>query len=387
MRSRLAGITAALIATGAVAAPQFVPTGATIEASGFATVEKAPHVPYPDEPPPSDNRPRTEAEWYARDQGISIEEARKRQIEQQALMPVFERLLARLRVSEAGNYTSARMIHSPDWGYELYFKRDPEHTLALYTVNPRFKARLARYTQAELQALVKPWTDRFKKHGIAEGISIDDTYGTAQIMMNVSEEEYRALSGRENWGPVPEPVKLLFAGGLLYPAIEERARPFIRTFGHNDRATTIQLEGGFTGKIVMRGGCLRSGTGKDAPLAFFHKETGIGVDEQGYLVLTDRRTGKSKGRIGEWFSWAGPNSIPADHPAVKDLQSKCGTAPVVYVGSPESEAQFRARPYLVDSIAERKRVSRKRAWELLKQCWARQEAQRPDRPPDENCVR
>lgn len=380
-------IGSALIASSAMAAPAFVPTGAKIEASGFATIEKAPHRPYPEEPPPSDNLPRSQAEWYARDQGISIDEARKRQAEQHAIMPVLERLLARLRASEAGNFTSARMIHSPDWGYELYFKRDPERTLARYSVNPRFKAKLARYTEAELKALMKPWTERFAKHGIADGISFDATHGTASIMMNVTEEEYGLLASRENWGPVPEPIKLSLARGLTHPSFDERARSLVRAFGQNDRPTTVQPEMGTTGKIILRDGCLRSGTGKNAPLAFFHKETGIGVDEQGYLTLTDRRTGKSKGRIGEWFSWAGPNRIADDHPAVKQLRAKCGAGPIDYVGNPESYASFRARPYLVDRIAERRRISRKQAWELLKQCWARQEAKRPNQPPDENCMR
>ncbi|MEO6361377.1 MAG: hypothetical protein ABIO43_12525 [Sphingomicrobium sp.] len=378
---------AALIASSDMAAPGFVPTGAKIERSGFATIEKAPHLPYPDEPPPSENLPRSQAKWYARDQGISVEEARKRQAEQQAIMPAFERLLARLRASEAGNFTSARMFHSPDWGYELYFKGFPEGTLARYSVNPRFKAKLARYTGAELQALLKPWTERFGKLGIAGGITFDDTQGTAGIIMNVTEEEYRVLATQENWDSVAEPVRLMFAGGLQHPSMEERARPFIRTFGHNDRPTIMQPEMGTTGRIILRDGCLRSGMGKNAPLAFFHKETGIGVDEQGYLSLTDRRTGKRKGRIGEWFSWAGPNRIADDHPALKELRAKCGAGPIDYVGNPESYAQFRVRPYLIDRIAERRRISSKRAWELLKQCWARQERERPNRPPEDNCVR
>ena len=108
-------ISAAMIASGAVAATGSTPTGAKIEPSGFATIEKAPHPPYDLEPPPSENRPRSEAEWYARDQGISLAEAEKRYGEQHAIMPAFERLLARLREGEPGNFTSARMVHAPDW--------------------------------------------------------------------------------------------------------------------------------------------------------------------------------------------------------------------------------------------------------------------------------
>lgn len=116
MRSRLAAISAALVATGAIAAPQFVPTGAKIEASGFATIDKVPGAPYPDVPPPAENRPQGESEWYARDQGISIEEARKRRAEQQAIHTEFELLLANLRSREAENFTAPRLVHNRTGG-------------------------------------------------------------------------------------------------------------------------------------------------------------------------------------------------------------------------------------------------------------------------------
>ena len=147
-------LAAALIAgsTTAMAVQQTgVPTGATIELSGFATILRAPPVPYPDEPP-AQQLSGAEAEWYARDNGISVAEARKRQAEQEAGRVEFELLLANLRAREAGNFTAPRMIHQPDWGYEFYFKRDPQATLAKYTKNPRYTAKLARYTREELEA-------------------------------------------------------------------------------------------------------------------------------------------------------------------------------------------------------------------------------------------
>jgi hypothetical protein len=42
------------LSTSALATVLFVPTGATIEPSGYATVLAAPHVPYSDEPPPEE---------------------------------------------------------------------------------------------------------------------------------------------------------------------------------------------------------------------------------------------------------------------------------------------------------------------------------------------
>ncbi|HET7816947.1 MAG TPA: hypothetical protein VFK58_05160, partial [Sphingomicrobium sp.] len=192
-------ICAALLAGSAgAAAPEraFVPTAARIEPSGFATVERAPPLAYPDEPPPPESWPGEER-WYAQIYGLPAAEVRRRQRQQQALRPEFERLIALLRVREAGNFTAPRIVHKPDWAYVLYFKRDPERTLAKYASHPRIKAALARYSQEELKALARPWLERFAARKLAGGWDGDAGYGVAEIMMNVTEEEYQAIAARE----------------------------------------------------------------------------------------------------------------------------------------------------------------------------------------------
>lgn len=357
----------------------FVPTGAKIEGSSFATVERAPPVPYPDEPPPPEHQPQGPAAWYARDLGISYDEAERRQSQQQTLRPEFERLIALLQVREAGNFTGPRIVHKPDWAFVLYFKRDPERTLAKYTNHPGIRAAPARYTREELAAVVKPWVDRFASRNIAGGWGMDATFRAAEIMMNVTEEEYRAIADREGWGPVPQAVRLAFSAPLAHVSVEDQAKPFVRIFAQNSRSAIRQPEAGFFGRITMRDGCLYSGN----RLAYFHRESGIGLDEQGYLAIRDRRTGKSTGRIGEWFVWAGPNQISEDMPMVRELRQRCGAAPIDNVGNPESAAQFRVQAHRIDALAERRRISRKRAWELLKQCWRKADAAKPDAPPDD----
>jgi len=367
-------------------AQRFVPTGATIEASGFGTVERAPATPYPAEAPASENRPTSEAGWYAQMVGISEEEAARRQREQQAIMPEFERLLGTLRQREAGNFTAARMVHEPDWAYVLYFKRDPERTLARYTSNPRFRPGLARYTRAELEALIAPWTERFTTNRLTGGWGVDDTLGRAEIMMVVTEEEYREAAAREGWGPLPEAIELKFASPLLHPSIEDSTRPFIRLLAQSDRATGIQLTAAGVGRIVLRDGCLfvRGGEAPDR-LAYFHRETGIAVDSDGYLVLRDRMTGANRGRLGEWFVWAGPNAVDERMPMVAELRSRCGAAPLLNVGNPESAHQFRVRSWHIDDLARQRRIPRQQVWEMLKSCWARNDQARPDQPPSSEC--
>jgi hypothetical protein len=381
LRHGLNWVAAVSIGGAAVAAPGFVPTGAKIEPSGFATVETAPTIPYPDAPPPAEDRPRFEAEWYARFAGISVEEAQKRNREQQEARPEFERLVELLRVREAGNFTAPRVVHKPDWAYVLYFKRDPERTLAKYTRHPRFKAALAPYTEAELRAKAAPWVERFVARKLMDGWGTDATLGAAEMMMNVTAEEYGEIAARERWGPVPDGVVLRFSQPLDHPSVDDRVKPLVRIFAQNSRGTVVQPEAGFFGRITMRDGCLYHGKA----LAYFHRETGIGVDEQGYLALTDRRTGKSKGRVGEWFSWAGPNQVSEDMAMVRELRQRCGNAPIDNVGNPQSAWQFRVRAWVIDELAQRRRISRQRAWELLKQCWRKADAANPKGPPDDLC--
>jgi hypothetical protein len=258
--------------------------------------------------------------------------------------PVFQRLVERLRKAEPDNFTGARLFHKPDWGYLLYFKRDPEATLAKYMRNPRFKAAQGRHTPQELDALIKPWLERFTKAGIIGVYGQDGTNGTASFGMTVTEEEFRALAAREGWGPVPDAIKLGFGKEAEVPAIDPRVAPFLRAFANDSKATLMQPEAGFIGRIILRDGCLRVVAGRGpAALAYFHHETGLGIDDQGYLALINRRSGKPKGRIGEVFAWAGPNRLRENMPGLAELKAKCGDGPVAHVGNPESEAAFEIR--------------------------------------------
>ncbi|HEX9933164.1 MAG TPA: hypothetical protein VGB08_10015 [Allosphingosinicella sp.] len=155
-------------------------------------------------------------------------------------------------------------MHEPDWAYVFYFKRDRERTLARYTSNPRFRAAPARYTRGELEALIRPWTERFTKLRLTGGWRVDDTLGRAEIMMNVTEDEYREIAARGGWGPLPDAIELEFASPVRHPPVDEAARPFVRIFAQNDRGTGIQLTAAGFGRIVLRDGCLfvQSGQGR-----------------------------------------------------------------------------------------------------------------------------
>ena len=333
-----------VVTSPAIAVPAAPPVPSTASSSGFATILDAP---VPDYRQSAEARPKTfdpDVDWLWRDQGLSKDQARKRMADLMALNPEFERLSARLRAEEADNYIDARIEYLPDWFYALSFKRAPAATLARYTSNPRFKAVQGRYTPADLASLIKPWVERFSAADILGVHGIDPTAGTASFTMSITQGEYRALSERKGWGPVPDAIKLYFARSFVIPAVDPRAAPLLRAFASDSKPTILQPQRGSSGRIVLRDGCLRTpGTNGQEALAYFHHETGIGLDEQGHLALIDRRTGKAKGRIGEDFAWAGPNTLRDNMPGLAALKAACGDLPVAHVGNPESRARFRLR--------------------------------------------
>lgn len=329
----------ALLHVAAAAAPK----GAVIGRNGYATIMRVPPSPTGDVKPqrPTYNGP---IEWYAQEEGLTVPEARKRLSEQMGFMPIFERLQERLRRLEPDNYVSARINHKPDWHYVLFFKRDPEATLRRYSVNPRFKVAKAAMTEAELKALAAPWLARFEKAGIADVHGTDPIAGTASMTIPITRAQFDVIAAREGWGEVPAAIKLHFAADHQVPRVDPRVAPYLRGFASASRATTLQMERGEGGRVVLDNGCLRlAGNRKvKGPLVVFRRETGIGLDAQGYLAIIDRGTGKSKGRIGELWGWAGPNP-DKEFDGLEELKAACGDGPIVNVGNPESEARFEAR--------------------------------------------
>jgi hypothetical protein len=358
------------------AQPRLVLKGAVLEASGFATILDAPSPPFPDTPPPPENRPANEAEWYARSQGIGTEEAVKRQREQAALRPQMERLLELVRAKEQGNFTAVRMVHAPDWAYVFYFKRQPQETLSRYARHPRIKAALARYTQAELDALAKPWVDRLMAHRLLDGHGSDPTFGEVVLAMAVSEAEFREVAAREGW-QVPDALKLRFPEAAEGQALPERLETLVRIFPHPDRALGATNMASLGGRIILRDGCLYiARPGNPDRLAYFPREIGLTVDDEGYLALKPKGAGaRISGRVGEEFTWAGPmGPVSEDAPMIAELRQRCGAAPVEAISFPQSRRNARVRPFAIDECVRERRISRQQAWDEIRSCWRRQDA-------------
>src|SRR5215210_4481232 len=217
----------------ALAGPASPPVGARVEPSGFWTVQSAPQSPVAG--PAARSGPDNELTFYAQLAGVSNAEAARRMTAQERTRPEFERLMRTLRAKERGNYTDAELIHRPDWAYRIYFKRNPAATLSRYTRNPRFQARSARYTPAELERLTKPWIERLNAERLTTGYGMNARRGTADIDMVVSREEFEAIAGRHGWGPAPDFLNLKFGTAPVGPSIDPSVARGVRIFAQGDR--------------------------------------------------------------------------------------------------------------------------------------------------------
>lgn len=369
--------------SGASPAAGAAPPGAMLEATGFATIEQVPPSPFPDRLPPPENRPTDEAGYYARLAGVSDAEADKRLAEQRRARPEFERLLGTLRSREKGNFTDARMVHRPDWVYVFYFKLAPGPTLAKYSRNPHFRAASARYSREELRAIAAPWIERLARHRLLGGHGTDATFGEVAVDLVVSEAEFRAVAEREGWR-LPDSIKLRFSEAVTGSAVADSLRPLVRIFPQSDRALGATNQALLGGRIVLRDGCFYV-TGPNQPdrLAYFAREVAVGLDEAGYMALRTRGPEpRHLGRIGEPFSWGGPIGTSESMPMVAELRAQCGQLPLVHVGVPQSSRLFSVRPWVIDAIAERRKIGRDEAWRRFRACLEDREARKLVAPLD-----
>lgn len=193
---------------------------------------------------------------------------------------------------------------------------------------------------AALRAEIEPLAKRLEADGSLAGWGTGG--GTAHFDLAVTEEEWDELLKRNEW-EIPAYVDLAFVRPLIAPAIGRGAEEWVRVMPNEPRRTVFQLEALGSGRIFLEDGCLYVGNPEGIRnLAFFHAETGVDLRDGG-LVLVDRLTGRTRGRVGEDFSWGAPNEFDEEWVAAKQLREACGEGTVVNVGNPESSAVFEAR--------------------------------------------
>ncbi|QZH75639.1 MAG: hypothetical protein JY451_03250 [Erythrobacter sp.] len=243
-----------------------------------------------------------------------------------------------------GEYATQLEVPSPDYAALIANAPAIEQAEAFRepTASPPANAR-------QLGAL---WLARLEERGALMGHGLAGKEPDAPVQSIdtlLTAEEFDAWVAENGW-TVPPHLHWYFQQPLIAPRVSETAQGGIRTWPASEARTGWQLEAAFVGRIYLRDGCffMRSDV-VDAPdkLAWFHAETGLDVDAEGYYTLVNRVNSQPVARLGEVMTWAGPNRLDQDAPQIIALRQVCGDYTVEGVGNPEAnERMFVTYPHL-----------------------------------------
>ncbi len=196
----------------------------------------------------------------------------------------------------------------------------------------------------DAKALGALWLERLEAKQALGGYGLGGKSDDAPIAMFdvlMTARDFDAWVAKNGW-KVPPHLRFGFQPEMAAPRITPAAEAKVRTWPASRHRTGMQLEALLGGHVYVRDGCflVTSAGGGGESLAFFHAETGLDVDEEGYLVFINRVTGETMGRLGEEMSWGGPPTAVIDPDQEADLRRTCGEAPIKVVGSPMSSARF-----------------------------------------------
>lgn len=361
------------VAAAEVATPRQV-KATRIEQSGYPTILWAPPAQFAQElPPPDPAQPtgNSDAPWYAKSQGVSLQEAERRMRLQRQVSGELRVLRQRLTREELGNYGGIFLSHGTEFGYVVGFKRDPQITLARYTRHPLFSARQVAYSDVELQAARQLWTRRFGEAGLQFGSGTDDKANRVQIDMAIEEARFRRIAAANGW-LIPGELELRFPEPLTDVPVTLDAARFVRIFPQARDRTGFEFGNAVIGTIVMKNGCLYvEQPGDDDPVAFFGNEMQLFVDTENYLSLRQRGAPREAGhaRVGERMVWSGLTDAITDPAVVEPVRAACGTRRVVNVGRPGSNARFRFNTGQIDGYSAGNGITREEGLRRFRDQW------------------
>lgn len=343
---------------------------AAAQSPAYPTIEIASPLPPAPRMPPPDDRPQSQEAWYARDEGVSLSEARRRMGLQRDYGQKAGDLEQRLLVAERGNYAGLWIEHRPAWRVVVAFKRAPDATLRRHTADPVFVARRLRSSRVELDAARARGDRQIGALGWSAWSSTDVQDNIVKFGLGVEPELFDAAvrAGKlDTSGPVRFDVPRRFA----QPAVAPEAARFVRLFPQRPGRTLTEIQPLIQATLVLRDGCLLlDGEGQDA-FGHFAPEVGLALDAAGMPTFVNRRDGKPIARVGEQLAMTGVTGQPVTDPAITGpINRACGPGPVVSIGSFEPMAGFRVRAHMIDERATRDRVGREEAFRRLNAEWA-----------------
>ncbi|GGD53060.1 hypothetical protein GRI62_05045 [Erythrobacter arachoides] len=197
---------------------------------------------------------------------------------------------------------------------------------------------------ADAGAVGEQWLARLTERGVLDGYGRSgkaESDPVSSISLNMTADDFDAWVAENGW-TVPRHIDWNFAPDLVRPRVSEAASGGIRLWPASEARTGLQLQAADSGRILLRDGCFYLDRQGVETLAWFHAETGLDVDAQGYYVLVNRMTGQVEGRLGETFVWSAPNPITPGGPSMEALRSACGDGEISTVANPTATARMEA---------------------------------------------
>ncbi len=330
--------------SGAAADPKLVPTGATIEPSGFATILDVPPAPFAAKAPGAPEPPSAEQ--------VAAQEQFRRVAEwQNSVRDEVDALHRKLDRLEKGNFVDLYFENEGEPHVVFRFLRDPEETLAKYTSHTRFRAAKAGYTTAELAAALDFMMKTFAEERIIMGGGYGNKENRATVEIAIPEEEFRELVERKGV-KIPAAVRLVFRAQARADDINRplpaAIAPLVRIFPRDDRPVGAVNSINSYAKVVLQDGCFRA-SDQDNALVLFPLGVQLFVDSQGYLAFGSEET-PGYARVGQEIVFMGSIAEVAAPELVRPIHAACGPGKVIKVNGMRSAATERAQDQVTTNV-------------------------------------
>ena len=197
---------------------------------------------------------------------------------------------------------------------------------------------------ADAKAVGELWLARLNELGVVDGYGLsgkfdDDPISSFNLVMTPG--DFDTWVAGNGWR-VPRHLSWHFVPDLIAPRVSDAAEQGIRIWPASEQRTGMQNQAADGGRILLRDGCFYLDRQGVETLAWFHAETGLDMDDEGFYVLVNRMTGQVEGRLGEEFIWAAPNPIRPGGPSLEEFRGACGEGEISTVGNPTSTARMGA---------------------------------------------
>ncbi|KPN20343.1 hypothetical protein AO715_10720 [Xanthomonas sp. Mitacek01] len=326
-----------------------LPSGMTLEPSGFGTLLDAPPSPVPSQVV---DRTGDEVLRLARERGVSVSEAEMLMNPDDASRHLAQALDRRLAEEAPDTYVGVRVVRDPEPRYAFQFTRDADATLARFVQDDRFIAVEGGVRRQDLQPLLDEWMPKLSAHRLFGGGSVMEFDGVVEFSISVDAATFASIATREGWR-VPDRIRLEFAPPASPRAVDPALAEWFRILAREDRRHAMQPLGASSGRLVLRDGCFRIETGTDlGEMALFGRDVELLRDADGYLVVVDPHGSPTSmfgnsARVGEIVSFNVPRRVDEADAGVQALRAACGHDPIIAIGEPLSR-------HVIDAVVARR---------------------------------